>query len=85
VKPVELDELGPGAERLLTPEQGRSLAGSGVVTAAPSPYRPGAWQIDPAGKVGAARVCATAWSLRHSVLLRVTLATLLVDGIVTRP
>jgi 5-methylcytosine-specific restriction enzyme subunit McrC len=56
VKPVELDELGPGVERLLTPEQGRSLADSGVVTAVPSPYRPGAWQIGPAGKVGAARV-----------------------------
>ena len=56
MKPVELDEVGPGVERLLTPGQGRSLAGSGVVTAAPSPYRPGAWQIGPAGKVGAARV-----------------------------
>jgi 5-methylcytosine-specific restriction enzyme subunit McrC len=56
VTPVELDELGPGVERLLTPEQGRSLADSSVVTAAPSPYRPGAWQIGPAGKVGAARV-----------------------------
>src|SRR3978361_1379592 len=56
MKPVELGELGPGVERLLTPEQGRSLAGSGVVTAAPSLYRPGAWQIGAAGKVGAARV-----------------------------
>ena len=56
MRPVELDELGPGVEQLLTPEQGRSLAGSGVVTAAPSPYRLGAWQIGPAGKVGAARV-----------------------------
>ena len=56
MKPIELDELGPGVERLLTPEQGRSLAGSGVVTAAPSAYRPGAWQIGTAGKVGAARV-----------------------------
>jgi 5-methylcytosine-specific restriction enzyme subunit McrC len=56
VKPVELDELAPGVERLLTPEQGRSLAGSGVVTAAPSLYSPGVWQIGPAGKVGAARV-----------------------------
>jgi 5-methylcytosine-specific restriction enzyme subunit McrC len=56
VKPVELDELGPGVERLVTPEQGRSLADSAVVTAAPSPYHPGAWQISPAGKVGAARV-----------------------------
>jgi hypothetical protein len=56
VKPVELHELVPGVERMLTPEQGRSLAASGVVTATPSPYRPGAWQIGPAGKVGAARV-----------------------------
>jgi 5-methylcytosine-specific restriction enzyme subunit McrC len=56
VKSIELDELGPGVERLLTPEQGRSLAASGVVTAAPSPYRLGAWQISPSGKVGAARV-----------------------------
>ena len=56
MKRVELDELGLGVERLLTPEQGRSLADSAVVTAAPSPYRSGAWQIGPAGKVGAARV-----------------------------
>jgi 5-methylcytosine-specific restriction enzyme subunit McrC len=56
VKPIELDELGPGVERLLTPEQGRSLAGSGMVTATPSPYCPEVWQIGPAGKVGAARV-----------------------------
>ena len=56
MKPIELDELGPGVERLLTPEQGRSLAGSGVVTAAPSSYSPGFWQIGPAGKVGTARV-----------------------------
>jgi len=56
VTPIELDELGPGVERLLTPEQGRSLAAYGVVTATPSPFRPGAWQIDPAGKVGTVRV-----------------------------
>ena len=56
MKPVELGELGPGVERLLTPEQGRSLAGSGVVTAAPSLYSPEIWQIGPAGKVGAAKV-----------------------------
>ncbi len=56
MKPIELDELGPGVERLLTPEQGRSLTGSGVVTATPSLFSPGAWQIGPAGKVGAARV-----------------------------
>src|ERR1035441_8263013 len=56
VRPVELDELGPGVERLLTPEQGRARADSVGVAAAPSPYRRGAWQIGPAGKVGAARV-----------------------------
>ena len=56
MKHIELDEVGPGVERLLTPEQGRSLAGSGVVTAAPSPHSPGVWYIGPAGKVGAARV-----------------------------
>ena len=56
MKPIELDELGLGVERLLTPEQGRSLAASGVVTATPSLYSPGVWQIGPAGKVGAARV-----------------------------
>ena len=56
MKPVELDELGPSVERLLTPEQARSLAASGVVIATPSPFRPGAWQIGPAGKVGAAMI-----------------------------
>ena len=53
---IELDELGPGVELPLTPRRGRSLASSGVVNAAPSPYSPGIWQIGPAGKVGAARV-----------------------------
>jgi 5-methylcytosine-specific restriction enzyme subunit McrC len=53
---IELDELGPGVEQALTLEQGRSLASSGVVNAAPSPYSPGVWQIGPAGKVGAARI-----------------------------
>ena len=56
MNPVELDELGPGVELPLTLEQGRSLANSRVVNAAPSPYRPGVWQIGPAGKVGAARI-----------------------------
>jgi 5-methylcytosine-specific restriction enzyme subunit McrC len=56
VIPVELDELGPRAELPLTLEQGRALADSGVVTAVPSAYRPGAWQVGPAGKVGAARI-----------------------------
>ena len=53
---IELDELGPGVELPLTPEQGRSLASSGVVNVAQSPYSPGLWQIGAAGKVGAARV-----------------------------
>jgi len=56
VTPIELDELGPPAELPLTPEQGRSLASSGVVSAAPSPFRSGFWLVGPAGKVGAARV-----------------------------
>jgi 5-methylcytosine-specific restriction enzyme subunit McrC len=56
VKPIELGELGTGVEQLLTPEQGRSLAGSGLVTAVPSLYSSGAWPIGPAGKIGSARV-----------------------------
>ena len=54
--PVELDELGSRAELTLTPEQGRALVASGVVTAAPSAYHPGVWLVGPAGTVGAARV-----------------------------
>lgn len=54
--PIELDELGPGVEIPLTPDQGRALASSDVVTAAPSPYRPGLWQVSAARKVGAARI-----------------------------
>lgn len=53
---IELDELGPGVELPLTPEQGRSLASSDVVNAAPSPFSPGAWRVSAAGKVGAARI-----------------------------
>lgn len=56
MNPIELSELGPGVALPLTPEQGRVLASSGVVTAAPSPYSPGLWQVAPAGKVGAARI-----------------------------
>ena len=56
MNPIELDELGPGVEQPLTPEQGRSLASSGVVKATPSPFSPGAWQVSAAGKVGAARM-----------------------------
>lgn len=53
---IELVELGPPAEVPLTLDQGRRLAVSGVVTAVPSPYRPGIWIVGPAGKVGAANV-----------------------------
>jgi 5-methylcytosine-specific restriction enzyme subunit McrC len=53
---IELDELGPSHEVALTSDQGRMFAASGVVTAAPSAYRPGSWMVGPAGKVGAARV-----------------------------
>jgi 5-methylcytosine-specific restriction enzyme subunit McrC len=56
VNSIELDELGPAVERALTPGQGRSLADSGIVNAAPSPYTPGIWRIGPAGKVGTARI-----------------------------
>jgi 5-methylcytosine-specific restriction enzyme subunit McrC len=53
---ITLDELGPGTELPVTPEQGRLLARSAVVTAVPAPYRAGYWRISPAGQVGAARV-----------------------------
>jgi 5-methylcytosine-specific restriction enzyme subunit McrC len=53
---IELTEVGPDAERRLTPEQGRRLARSGVVRATPSPYDPQSWLVGPAGKVGAARI-----------------------------
>ena len=53
---IELDELGPPLELPLTAEEGRALAFSGVVSAVPSPYRPGIWLVDAAGKVGAARI-----------------------------
>jgi 5-methylcytosine-specific restriction enzyme subunit McrC len=53
---IELPEVGPDAECRLTAEQGRRLARSGVVRAAPSPYDPQSWLISPIGKVGAARI-----------------------------
>jgi len=53
---VELDELGPPVELQLTPELGRLLTSSSVVSAVPSMFRSGFWLIGPAGKVGAARV-----------------------------
>lgn len=53
---LELDELGPLTDCALSPDQGRLLAASGVVSAVPSPFVPGRWLVGPAGKVGAARV-----------------------------
>jgi len=56
VTPIELDELGPPIEPQLTPEQGRALASSGVVSAIPSAFRSGSWLLGATGKVGAARI-----------------------------
>jgi 5-methylcytosine-specific restriction enzyme subunit McrC len=53
---IELNELGPATEVALSLERGRMLARSGVVTAQPSPFLAGHWQLGAAGKVGAARV-----------------------------
>lgn len=54
--PIQLSELGEPAEVPLSLDQGRLLAASHVVTAVPSPYRPGTWIIGPAGKIGTVRV-----------------------------
>lgn len=53
---LELDEVRPATEWPLTADQGRLLAASGVVSAVPSPFRPGTWLVGAAGKVGAARI-----------------------------
>jgi len=53
---IELSELGPPVEVPLTHAQGVLLARSQVVTARPSPYSPGHWDLSAAGKVGAARI-----------------------------
>ncbi len=53
---IELNELGPAAEVALTLEQGRLLARSGVLTARPSPFLAGHWELASAGKVGAVRL-----------------------------
>jgi 5-methylcytosine-specific restriction enzyme subunit McrC len=53
---VELDEIRPASEWSLAADQGRLLAASGVVSAVPSPFRPGSWLVSPAGRIGAARV-----------------------------
>jgi 5-methylcytosine-specific restriction enzyme subunit McrC len=69
VNPIELDELGPATELPLTPQQGQLLARSGVVSAAPSPYTPGQWQVGPAGKVGAARIGDIEIHIKPKVLI----------------
>jgi 5-methylcytosine-specific restriction enzyme subunit McrC len=56
VTELELDEVLPASECLLTADQGRLLSASGVVSAVPSPFRAGAWLVGAAGKVGTARV-----------------------------
>jgi 5-methylcytosine-specific restriction enzyme subunit McrC len=56
IVPIELAELGEPAEVLLTTDQARLLAASGVVTAVPTFDRPGWWLVGPAGKVGAVRI-----------------------------
>jgi 5-methylcytosine-specific restriction enzyme subunit McrC len=53
---LELDEVKPAPEWSLNADQGRLLAASGVVSAVPSPFRPGAWLVGAAGKVGTAQV-----------------------------
>lgn len=53
---IELDEVKPASEWSLSADQGRLLAASGVVSAVPSPFRPGTWLVGAARKVGAARI-----------------------------
>ncbi|MBC6448083.1 McrC family protein [Actinokineospora xionganensis] len=52
---IEIVELGR-TQHPLTPEQGRALAASKIVSAAPSALDPGLWDITANGKVGVARV-----------------------------
>jgi 5-methylcytosine-specific restriction enzyme subunit McrC len=56
VSTIELDELGLPLELPLSAQEGQALAFSGVVSAVPSPYRPGIWLLGAAGKVGAAQI-----------------------------
>ena len=64
---VDLDELGPPVEVPLTSEQGRALADSDVVSAAPSAFRAGCWLIGPAGKVGTAHVAGVEIHIKPKV------------------
>jgi 5-methylcytosine-specific restriction enzyme subunit McrC len=61
---IEISEVGPGISVPVAAEVGVLLARSGVVTANPSPYVPGNWQISAAGKIGAARVGGVEVSIR---------------------
>jgi len=56
VNQIEISEVGNGVVRDLTPDQGRLLEDSGVVTARPVPDGSGRWRIRSKGKVGAARI-----------------------------
>lgn len=56
MKIIELGDLDPPQPVSLTDEQGRVLARSGVVTALPSPFMAGHWEVAADGKVGSARV-----------------------------
>jgi 5-methylcytosine-specific restriction enzyme subunit McrC len=67
VSAIELDEFGPPLELSLTAEEGRVLAFSGIVSAVPSPYRPGFWLVGAAGKVGAARIGSVEVFIRPKV------------------
>lgn len=53
--PIDVPELGR-SQHPLTPEQGRALAASNVVSASPSALEPGMWDLSANGKVGVARV-----------------------------
>lgn len=58
MKTIELTETGPkrGVDVALTPDQGRRLASSGVVGAAPSPHDARLWRISAKAKVGVVRI-----------------------------
>src|ERR1700758_1929364 len=67
---LEMDEVRPASEWLLNANQGRLLAASGVVSAVPSPFRPGAWLVGAAGKVGAAQVGDVVVRIKPKVPIR---------------
>lgn len=52
---IDLAETGQ-TQFFLSPERGRRLAASEVVTATPSPFDPGLWHVAASGKVGVARI-----------------------------